>query len=141
MRYTEAQITELLKKHQLKRTAGRVGLLCALAKQSRPVSVATLSDALRGEVDTVTIYRSLELFEHEGIVRRVYAHEGHVDYEFVHEGDHHHHVVCKKCGAIEDIDICNVLEIERRVLQGAKNFSEINGHSLEFFGLCKRCAK
>jgi len=54
---------------------------------------------------------------------------------------HHHHIVCEQCGALEDIENCNQVSLQKEILKHSKSFKVINSHSLEFFGICKNCGK
>ena len=90
-------------------------------------------------LDSVTLYRSLETLVEKSLVRPVDLRHGHTDYELVREGTHHHHIVCEKCGAIEDINWCPESDLKNQILKKSKNFTHLTDHSLEFFGLCKRC--
>lgn len=87
--------------------------------------------------DLVTIYRCLAQFEKIGVARRVEFGDGIARYEFRDSDDHHHHIICRNCHAVEDLDACLIEPLERSVKK--KGFSEIS-HSLEFYGLCRQCA-
>lgn len=53
-------------------------------------------------VSLPTVYATLELLEGIGLVRRVATEGGTAVYD--PRGDHHHHLVCRGCGAIADVD-------------------------------------
>ena len=53
----------------------------------------------------------------------------------------HHHLVCLRCGRIEDVAHCGVEAMQSAILRGSKHFTEIRQHALEFYGICKACAK
>ena len=90
-------------------------------------------------LDSVTLYRSLETLVEKSLVRPVDLRHGHIDYELVRDGAHHHHIVCEKCGVIEDINWCPESELKSAILKKSSSFAQLSDHSLEFFGLCKRC--
>lgn len=131
----------LLRGKGLKATPGRELLLVLLAKESKPMKVAEIEKKLKGRIDPVTIYRALEALTETGLIHRVDFAHGHAHYEIAREGNHHHHLVCKKCGSVEDISVHNAQQFESHALKLSKKFAKIIDHSLEFFGLCKKCAK
>ena len=88
-------------------------------------------------VNISTVYRTLELLKHLGLVVETDLGEGRVKYHYSEKG-HHHHLVCQNCGA--------VLELEESVLRPLKNtllrkygFRADLGH-FAIFGHCLRCA-
>lgn len=88
-------------------------------------------------VNISTVYRTLELLKHLGLVVETDLGEGRVKYHYAEKG-HHHHLVCHKCGA--------VLELEESVLRPLQNtllrkygFRADLGH-FAIFGHCLRCA-
>jgi Fe2+ or Zn2+ uptake regulation protein len=53
---------------------------------------------------------------------------------------HHHHITCKSCGEIKDIDTkeldVSIQTLEKKIASQGFSVSE---HSLEFYGLCSKC--
>lgn len=126
-----------LKRVGLKVTAPRKEILKMLS--AHPMSAQELHGVLKEKgfnVDIVTIYRTLELFNNLELVRKTQFEDKTARYELLSGQEHHHHLVCIKCGLIEDVVINEdkfVNEIEKQ-----SEFS-VERHSLEFFGFCKRC--
>lgn len=129
---------KLLQASGSKITPRRLALLAILKKASSPLSVEAIATALSGRMDRVTVYRALDALSAAGAVRRIDVGHTHAHYELV--GDHHHHLICKSCGRIEDVPQCSGATLERRALQTSKHFDRIEDHALEFFGLCNSCA-
>jgi Fur family ferric uptake transcriptional regulator len=82
-----------------------------------------------------TMYRELVFLSQNNIVVKNTI--AGVDY-FEIPKDHHHHLVCISCGAIQRVDMGNHLEKEEKQLAKENNFKIIN-HSLEFYGYCRNC--
>ncbi len=126
-----------LKRVGLKATAPRKEVLKILS--SRPMSAQEVHYVLREKgfnVDLVTIYRTLELFNNLGMVRKIKFEDNIARYEILSSEAHHHHLVCIKCGLVEDVVINEdkfVAEIEKQ------SQFRVERHSLEFFGFCKGC--
>ncbi len=122
-------------------TQSRLAVAELLEKAHKPLGTPALAEALvPKELDLATLYRTLKSFEEKGLVRHVAIDQRFASYEWVEEeGHHHHHLVCQKCGFIEEIPDCELEALEKSVLKETSKFAQINSHSLEFFGTCKRC--
>jgi len=130
----------VLREHNLRATPGRIQILEMLSKEKHPVSVDRIRDSLSTQLDTVTVYRTLEAFEATHLVIRTDLRHGHAHYEMALGRTHHHHAVCRSCGFIEDIEIPHPLKPEKEAEQAATKFSAIDSYALEFFGTCTSCA-
>ncbi len=127
---------------KLKVTKARMHILEALSHFDRPISIKELSATpLLKEHNIVTLYRTLETLATARLVRKVsFGAAGATEslYETNVGRPHHHHIVCTSCGMMEDIDACAHIPSPRTL--AIKGFAKITDHSLEFFGLCKKCA-
>ena len=124
---------------RLKATPGRIALLEALQGEPHPISVDDLQKKLSKKLNRVSVYRALEDLVEASLVRRIDISKDHALYEMSVGRKHHHHAVCTSCGHIEDISGCHTQELMKEARRGAKGFSRIEDHSLEFFGICKKC--
>jgi len=137
-------IPRLLARRGYRITAPRRAVLDALATGQEPRTVAQLHRALGGErVNLVSVYRTVKLLSDVGLVRATDAAQGQRRYELAEPFTaHHHHLICRRCGHIEDLDGC-LLEADvltrlgRRVRQSHR--FRVTDHELRFFGLCRRC--
>lgn len=138
---TESNYETLLRTHGLRATIQRVALVREMDRADRPLGIGELQERVStGSIDTVTFYRILEALTEAGLVRKVNLRHGHMDYELVRSEDHHHHMVCTKCGTIESFDWCPDTRLRASILKKTKHFSSIDDHALEFFGVCDQCA-
>jgi len=126
----------LLREAKLRATPQRRALISLLRAQKRPVSVEDLVRAGRGKFDTTTAYRTLEVLEQKGLVRKLSLDKTRALFEV--SKDHHHHAVCVLCGQIRDIALCIPPALDESVRKAAR-FVRIESHSLEFFGICAPC--
>lgn len=133
--------TDVLRAHGFRVTKGRIRLLDVLARSGKPLSVQELRAKLENAQDQATLYRTLTDLATAGIVRRVDLNTGTAHFEYTPGREHHHHVVCTRCGTIEDIDNCALDTLEKHLMKRSKSFARISSHSLEFFGECVRCAR
>lgn len=120
-------------------TRQRKAVYEALSQLDKPV---TVSDILRfieskqKSIDTASVYRILAALRAAGLVKEVEFGEGKKRFELISEDNHHHHLVCEKCGTVEDI--CLDEKMIFRHVRTDTGF-QITRHALEFFGLCRLC--
>ncbi len=88
------------------------------------------------DVGLATVYRVLTQFETAGLVIRHRFHDGHSVYE-LDQGVHHDHMVCIKCGAVEEF-VDNIIEQRQAEIAKLKKF-KMTDHSLYIFGICASC--
>jgi len=130
----------VLRKSGHKITPARIAILEVFRRSKRPLSAQEIIDELPRSGDQATIYRTLKSFRDKGVIRQVDLHHNHAHYELADLAEHHH-LICVRCGRIEDVHHCGVEEIQERVIRRSKHFAEIRQHALEFYGVCKGCAK
>ena len=75
-------------------TANRQRLLSFLQNNQGPFSAAEIHGHLP-DMDLVTIYRNLELFTKEQVLKRLHLNTGEACYEY--QSEPHHHAVCTEC--------------------------------------------
>jgi Fur family ferric uptake transcriptional regulator len=136
-----ADTSSLLRSAGLRATPGRIRILAALARLDAPASIPHLKKNLgKNGPDDVTLYRALDALAAAGIVVRADLQHGHAHYELAAGRKHHHHVVCKNCGRVEDIEVTHAAQPEREALRRTKGFASIDAYALEFFGVCIQCS-
>jgi Fur family ferric uptake transcriptional regulator len=135
-------LRELLHKRGYKATPPRLAILALFKKHKDPMSAQRVIGLLprNAGIDQATIYRTFKSLRASGIIRQVDLRHNHAHYEIADAHDHHH-LVCLQCGRIEDVEHHEVDALEASILRNAKHFSEIREHALEFYGICKTCAK
>jgi Fe2+ or Zn2+ uptake regulation protein len=85
--------------------------------------------------DFSSVFRALEQLESDGEVLRIELGDGKARFETV--GEHHEHVRCERCGAVEAVPGCVV---EETVVERRTEFA-VTGHRLLFTGICPNCQK
>lgn len=130
----------LLREAGLRATPGRISLLKLLEKEPKPLTVYQIEKKLGGIMNQVTVYRSLDALYKKQIVKRVNLEHDHAHFELAAGREHHHHAVCRDCGYIENIEIPHAPKPEKEAMKQTKAFSVLDTYSLEFFGLCEKCA-
>lgn len=91
----------------------------------------------RGQhVGLTTVYRALERLHGSGHVARVSLESKEAAYLWC-EGDHHHHLICSKCGSAEELTEELVAPLIDRV--EAKHGFDIDHSRLDLYGTCPSC--
>ena len=124
-------------------TTNRRTLVGALARAQRPVTIADLLTG-RHALPQSSAYRNLAVLEQAGVVRRVITEDEFARYELAEDlTEHHHHLVCSRCGRVEDVAIPAGFErsIDRTLdhLAREAGFATVS-HRLDLIGLCRDCA-
>jgi Fur family ferric uptake transcriptional regulator len=134
------ELTERLRRKERKVTGPRQAILATLRRHRHPMTIRQIFDELgQGDCDLATVYRSMHLLEGMGMVKRFQFERGGARFELLEEGDdgHHHHLVCRGCSQVVEIEDCFPVELEQRIAR--RNGFKAVTHRLEFFGLCPRC--
>jgi len=132
----------LLKKHHLRLTKTRNVFVEIFSQNEAPLSVQDILKEFSChhiKVNKTTVYRELERLQEVGIMNSVELGDRKKYYELASR-EHHHHLVCLRCERVEDVDMDEkkLFEEEKKVSR-EKGFTVLR-HSLEFFGLCKKCS-
>jgi len=128
----------LLREHGLQVTAQRLAVLEAIS--ARPHATADeLADDVRGSIGSISrqaVYDALGRLVEKGVVRRLQPAGSPARYED-RVGDNHHHLVCRTCGRLVDVD-CAVGAAP--CLTAADDSSyEIDEAEVIYWGRCPAC--
>lgn len=143
-KYTKVRVVESqdLRNVGLKVTLPRVKILEILERiqaADRHVTAEELYRMLLTEGEAIglaTIYRVLTQFEAAGLVKRHYFEGGNSVFELA-RGDHHDHILCVKCGRVDEFK--DEL-IEKRQKQIARDLNyQLTDHLLYLYGVCPKC--
>jgi len=129
-----------LRKAGLKVTLPRMKILDILEHtSSRHQSAEDVYKALldTGEdIGLATVYRVLTQFEAAGLVNRHHFEGGHSVFE-LNEGGHHDHILCVKCGKVDEFTD-ETIEQRQKVIAAELGY-ELTDHCLYMYGICKSC--
>lgn len=131
-----------LKKAGLKATLPRIKILEILERNDiRHMSAEDVYKALleSGEdVGVATVYRVLTQFETAGLISRHHFEGGHSVFE-MNEGEHHDHILCVKCGRVDEF-LDETIESRQHAIAEERGYS-MTDHSLYIYGVCAKCQK
>jgi len=138
---TQAESRDL-KNAGLKATLPRIKILQML--ESSPERHLSAEDIYKSlleggeDVGLATVYRVLTQFESAGLVSRHHFEGGHSVFE-LNEGKHHDHILCVKCGKVEEF-MDEMIEERQRAIAKKAGFS-MTDHSLYIYGICAACQR
>jgi Fur family ferric uptake transcriptional regulator len=120
-------------------TRPRVAVLGAVHAHPH-ADTESIIGAVRGQLPEVShqaVYDSLRTLATAGLVRRIQPAGSVARYE-ARIGDNHHHLVCRSCGTVVDVD-CAVGEAPCLTASDAHGFT-IDEAEVVFWGLCPACS-
>ncbi len=135
---TPAHEADLLRRHGVQVTAQRLAVLRAVSQ--RPHSTAADIDAVvREEIGAVSlqaVYDALGVLADRGIIRRIQPAGSPARYED-RVGDNHHHLICRTCNRMVDVDCAVGLA---PCLTAADDLGyEIDEAEVVYWGRCPDC--
>jgi Fe2+ or Zn2+ uptake regulation protein len=135
----DAELAALLRERGLRATSQRVVMYRLLRQRNRHLSAEDLLGEAGKQLPGVslpTVYATLELFEQLGIVTRVNGGGGTLLWDT--RPDAHGHMICRRCGRVEDLE--RSIDIERARRWAARSGFEPERAEVVVSGLCADCA-
>src|SRR4030042_6547371 len=109
----------LFKDKKLRLSHPRLLIYQELSNAKTPLSPQELYQNLKKnkkKIGLTSIYRSLDLFESLGIVFKI-SNGSSVKYKLCEIKNHHHHIICKACGAVVELDFCDISDSSKKVTE------------------------
>jgi Fur family ferric uptake transcriptional regulator len=122
----------------LRVTAARVALL-ETVRRGDHLGIEAITAGVRdrvGHISLQAVYEALHALTAAGLIRRIEPAGGAPRFEG-RVGDNHHHVVCRSCGVVADVD-CAVGEAPCLTASDDHGFA-INEAEVVYWGLCPDC--
>ena len=120
-------------------TRARERVLEVFLKDRRPLTAREIHRRAGAKANLASVYRNIRLLCELGLL---------ISVDRVAEGErfelsesyrnHHHHLICERCGAVEDLEGC-LLKSAVRNVQARTRFRIVR-HELNLYGLCLDCA-
>ena len=129
---------ELLRRRGIQVTAQRLAVMRAVA--ARPhITADAIAEAVRGEIGAISlqsVYDALGLLVAEGLLRRIQPSGSPARFED-RVGDNHHHLICRVCGRVVDID-CAIGSAPCLKASDSQGY-EIDEAEVAYWGRCPQC--
>lgn len=123
-----------------KLTRARLTVLDVLERGGGHMTSADVLAAVEqtnGDIGRASVFRTLDMLTELAIVRPTYVGGDHVPTYVLMPGGHHHHIICTQCQKVIEFEDCGLDALTRRL--EAEHGVHIEGHLLEFFGVCRDC--
>ncbi|MFM1966498.1 MAG: Transcriptional regulator FurA [Actinomycetota bacterium] len=130
---------DLLKEHGLQVTAQRLAVLHAVETHPH-ITAEAVAETAREQIGTISkqsVYDALGALVEAGILRRIEPAGSAARYE-TRVGDNHHHLVCRGCGGVVDVD-CAVGAAPCLTAADSAGYT-IDEAEVTFWGTCPTCA-
>src|SRR6186997_1482691 len=128
----------LLRERGIQVTAQRLAVLRAVAGQPH-ITADAVAEVVRTEIGAISlqsVYDALGLLVSEGLLRRIQPSGSPARFED-RVGDNHHHLICRTCGRVVDID-CAV-GAAPCLTASDDNGYEIDEAEVAYWGRCPEC--
>jgi len=129
---------ELLRQRGIQITAQRLAVFRAVSAQPH-ITADAVADVVRTEIGAISlqsVYDALALLVAEGLIRRIQPAGSAARFED-RVGDNHHHLICRICGRLVDID-CAVGSAPCLTATDDKGY-EIDEAEVAYWGRCPEC--
>ncbi len=129
---------DLLRQRGIQVTAQRLAVLRAVAGEPH-ITADAVADAVRTEIGAISlqsVYDALSLLATEGLIRRIQPAGSPARFED-RVGDNHHHLICRVCGRVVDID-CAVGSAPCLTAMDDRGY-EIDEAEVAYWGRCPAC--
>ena len=139
MKHTCREAVATLKRHGYKLTPQRWAVIQTMLSSQGCLTPATVYDKVHRDypdIGLVTVYRTLEILVELGLVCELRTGGNCRSYTVSAQG-HHHHLICSNCGVVIDFTSCDLGEAQQNLSR--ETGFRIDGHLLEFTGLCQTC--
>jgi Fe2+ or Zn2+ uptake regulation protein len=134
------EYTPQLRARGYRMTTQRLAILHVLHHSNKHLSPVEVYEQAKIDLPNLTettVYRTLEFFAENGLVRPALTGNGHLAYEISrHE---HHHLICRNCGSEMEVEH-DLIRSMYQTLESASGYKLTDSH-LTFFGLCSDCKK
>ena len=133
-----ADPADLLRQHGIQVTAQRLAVLRAVAGQPH-ITADGVAEVVRAEIGAISrqsVYDALGLLAEKGLLRRIQPVGSPARFEN-RVGDNHHHLICRSCGRVVDVD-CAVGSAPCLTAADDQGF-EIDEAEVAYWGRCPEC--
>ena len=133
-----AEPADLLRQHGIQVTAQRLAVLRAVSAQPH-VTADAVAEVVRAEIGAISrqsVYDALGVLVEKGLLRRIQPLGSAARFEN-RVGDNHHHLICRICGRVVDVD-CAVGSAPCLTAADGQGF-EIDEAEVAYWGRCPDC--
>lgn len=104
-----------------------------------PETLITRMKGGENSASRATIYRTLELLEDAGLIRKVARANDREVYEHDYGYPQHDHLICDTCGELIEFHNEDIAQIIEKI--ATERGFRMSGHRLEVYGTCESCSR
>jgi len=129
---------QILKDYHLKATPQRLEILSAIDSlgHANIDEIYEVAKKRHSTMSLATVYKNVTALLEKNVLKEVALNNFKSKYEITKEN--HAHLVCKKCGSVEDIDLNESIYNESKSLAKNRDF-DFNEVELNIYGVCSKC--
>ena len=130
---------QILKEKGFKLTPQRIMILQVLHSAEGHITAEEIYQQIKScfpGINISTVYRTLELLKSLGLVTETDFGDGVLRYHHIEKG-HHHHLICRKCHKVIDVDEEDLEPLRQSLMEKHGFLPELR--HLAIFGLCREC--
>jgi Fe2+ or Zn2+ uptake regulation protein len=134
----DANAADLLRRHGIQVTAQRLAVLRAVSGHPH-ITADAVAEAVRGEIGAISlqsVYDALAVLAARGLIRRIQPAGSPARFED-RVGDNHHHLICRVCGRVVDVE-CAVGSAPCLTASDGRGY-EIDEAEVAYWGRCPQC--
>lgn len=131
---------QYIRKQGLKLTRQREDILRVFIASHRHINLEQLHREVRKvnpSVGYATVYRTMKLLTEAGLAQERRFAEGHTLYEPREPQEHHDHMICTRCGRIEEFENESIERLQQKVAE--QHGFRMTHHRMELYGICSGC--
>ena len=141
MRLTERKVVAGLRRYGYKLTPQRRAVIQVITSSQdhlTPITIYRKACQDHPSIGLVTVYRTLDILAELELICELHA--GGICHSYtISSPQHHHHLICSNCGTVVDFTGHDLSGLEQSLSK--ESGFRIDGHLLEFLGLCQTCQK
>jgi len=129
---------DLLRRHGVRITAQRLAVLAAVSRRPHG-TVEEVAETVRAEIGVISrqaVYDALAILADKGLIRRIQPAGSPARFEG-RAGDNHHHLICRACGRMVDVD-CAV-GVAPCLTPADDSGYEVDEAEVIYWGRCPTC--
>jgi Fur family transcriptional regulator, ferric uptake regulator len=134
------RLNKYMARRGLRSTAQRRLVTDVFFRSRGHLSIEELLAQVRAQdskVGYATVYRTLKMLAESGLANERHFGDGVSRYEIAHHGSHHDHLICVKCGRIEEFEDERIEKLQEGVAK--RHGFALTSHKHELYGVCGDC--
>jgi len=138
----ETETVQVLRDKGHKATPQRLMILSALRHTEGHLTAGEIFDKVRLDypyVDISTVYRTLGVLKELRLLTETDMGTGDMTYEWIRKQGEHHHLICRRCGAVTSLDHHYLEDLGAEIMAESGFRPDIDHFAI--FGLCAACQR